>query len=970
MDSAKLRSQGFTLIAALLLLLLMSGIAIGLLLMVNTESRAGGNDLENNLAYHSAEGAIEKMTSDLANTFQSIQAPSAGNITNLAGSPPVTPGVTYPDYSLTPNIDPKTGNLVANYGIIHSGPNQGLFAQIIPVTLKATAMRPLGDEVSMVRTVEVALIPVFQFGVFSETDLAFFNSPNLDFAGRVHTNGDLYMGVASGYTITFHDKVTAYGNVIRQVLPNGLDATAYSDTGTVNVLTGTPGCSTSTTNCRTLAITEGSVVKGPTSAQNTVWPSLSQGNYNGWILDGNYGNPGGTGVKKLSLPFTSSGTQPYEIIRRPPAGETPTTGVGQSRLYNEAEVRVLLADDPAELPGGAADANNIRLANLQTNALAPNYSNGVPTSVPGALPVLASKQPYKTYFAEASTAIPETAGWTNTSVSMAPDWPTVAPSTAHTLLQPPGAPILTTGAAIPALIPLKNTSGAAYPYYTPPAPANTSTWNLIDGYLRVEYRDVNGIYHPVTQEWLQLGFARGTTPPVTAGSNPVNPNAVLIFQQAADRDGDGVADPNGIAPTCNSKGVCSGAKPPEIVKDGNTSSPFYGDGAQATSVTRNNWYPINFYDAREGEVRDTVQPGCTPNGIMNAVELDVGNLRKWLAGNLGGSGAATDWAQDNGYILYFSDRRGMLKNPNGTQTDPVNTKTGDSGLEDSINAASAAGTPDGALEPPIGANSPEDVNGNGKLDNWGAVNIGDGFNVNTSAPVNQYGPVRIASCTTSGRPNWVSGARHVLKLVDGTLGNLPVKPDGTGGFTVASENPVYIFGDYNTSATDLTWGNPKATDPPHAAAGVIADAVTLLSNNWSDTRSLVNPTGATGGRPALTTYYRVAIAAGKNKTFPAPAYTQNGTLYGFGTDGGLHNFLRFLEDWSGQTLNYKGSLVSLYYSTYNTGTFKCCGDAVYHPPTRNYIFDPLFAQPVNMPPGTPMFRDVDNLSYRQDFTPH
>jgi len=28
----------------------------------------------------------------------------------------------------------------------------------------------------------------------------------------------------------------------------------------------------------------------------------------------------------------------------------------------------------------------------------------------------------------------------------------------------------------------------------------------------------------------------------------------------------------------------------------------------------------------------------------------------------------------------------------------------------------------------------------------------------------------------------------------------------------------------------------------------------------------------------------------------------------------------------------------------------------------------LFAQPANLPPGTPMFRDVDNLSYRQDFT--
>jgi hypothetical protein len=39
---------------------------------------------------------------------------------------------------------------------------------------------------------------------------------------------------------------------------------------------------------------------------------------------------------------------------------------------------------------------------------------------------------------------------------------------------------------------------------------------------------------------------------------------------------------------------------------------------------------------------------------------------------------------------------------------------------------------------------------------------------------------------------------------------------------------------------------------------------------------------------------------------------------------------------------------------------------VYNPPNRNYIFDPLFAQPQNLPPGTPMFRNVDNLSYRQN----
>ena len=42
------------------------GIAIGLMMMVTTEGKVGGVDLQNNVAYHNAEGGVEKMTSDLA----------------------------------------------------------------------------------------------------------------------------------------------------------------------------------------------------------------------------------------------------------------------------------------------------------------------------------------------------------------------------------------------------------------------------------------------------------------------------------------------------------------------------------------------------------------------------------------------------------------------------------------------------------------------------------------------------------------------------------------------------------------------------------------------------------------------------------------------------------------------------------------------------------------------------------------
>ena len=66
----------------------------------------------------------------------------------------------------------------------------------------------------------------------------------------------------------------------------------------------------------------------------------------------------------------------------------------------------------------------------------------------------------------------------------------------------------------------------------------------MDGWLRVEYQNAAGVWVPITNEWLALGFARGLVSPTKpvgggAGSNPVHPNAILIFQQQADRDANG-----------------------------------------------------------------------------------------------------------------------------------------------------------------------------------------------------------------------------------------------------------------------------------------------------------------------------------------------------------------------------------------------------------------------------------------------
>jgi hypothetical protein len=901
--SRRRSDQGVALIAVLLLLTLLSAVAVALVYKVNHELHLQRTDMANTLAFYGAEAAMEKMMADLSSLYAQKAAPTNCDITNLQALVPsqIVVGVTYPEYVYNVPV-PNGGGcgaLPTTNQTISSGPNEGLQAQIVPLSLQVTADRLAVEEARLIRRVEIAQIPVFQFGVFSQSDLSYFPGPNFDFSGRVHTNGNLFLAAGGGSTLTFHSKIRAAGDVVRDQLANGNSTLAQGRTGNVLIPTAPSGCDGGQPACRNLQAgpNEGSSTAGPTppyggtGAANPAWNSLSTSRYNSMILSGT------TGAKQLTLPFVQPGVGPIEIIRRPLAGESVTSALGVSRLYNQAQIRVLLSDNPAELPGGTGNAQNIRLANVKTSGAAPDYTNGVP--VAGAS---------NTFFAEGvRKTVTDKKGVVTTLAGPGGEanWSSIPllPPPAEATFVPVNAPLLTSTSTTDALGNI----------------TTTQPWDLLDGYLRVEIRKADGSYAVVTKEWLELGFARGLTPPASGLPNAVHPNAILILQMQADRNANGIIDAG------------------ELVQDAGTASVITG------AATRNNWYPINMYEAREGEFRENQRAttNCSIGGVLNLVEIDVNNLKRWLAGNIGVSGNLAEFTSQNGYILYVSDRRGTVPSPAAG-----NIKTGEYGFEDVINLGSPTGNPNGILE--VG----EDANGNGLLDTYAANFLGLGFGVVQPGSL----PNTPVSCLNTARVNWVSGPRHAVRLVNGSLGNLPVRPDnGLGGFTLASEGLAYVLGNYNANAAGF--------GDPHASSAVLADTVTLLSNNWNDLASLQSPADV-NGRPAATSFFRVAIATGKNINFPTVGAA--GVPQDFGTDGGVHNFLRYLENWGGQTLNYRGSMASLYYSQYGTGVFKCCG-TVYSPPTRNYAFDTDFLDLSKMPPGTPKFRDVVNVGFQQVF---
>ena len=178
------------------------------------------------------------------------------------------------------------------------------------------------------------------------------------------------------------------------------------------------------------------------------------------------------------------------MIRKPQPGESPTSALGSSRLYNKAQIRVLLADTVADLHpergAGALDADDVQFV--------PNTGWNIPLAA-SALNT-AGGQAVGTEFYGMAQTVPSLNNWVNPLGY--PGW------TSYPLLGE-----LTT-AGIPA--------------------GGQGAW------LRVEYLNNTGNWVGVTRKWLSWSFTRQynlppTGPTGTAGADPYNPNAILILQQ-------------------------------------------------------------------------------------------------------------------------------------------------------------------------------------------------------------------------------------------------------------------------------------------------------------------------------------------------------------------------------------------------------------------------------------------------------
>jgi len=207
----------------------------------------------------------------------------------------------------------------------------------------------------------------------------------------------------------------------------------------------------------------------------------------------------------------------------------------------------------------------------------------------------------------------------------------------------------------------------------------------------------------------------------------------------------------------------------------------------------------------------------------------------------------------------------------------------------------------------------------GKLITWNATN-------NLLRPIVPFGDVTIIY--VDDQRSQTSSTQPGVRLVNGQT----ILPKG---LTVATPKPLYIQGHYNAPSAALGTHNTSNALP----ASVVADAVTILSPNWVDSKS----GNALSSRTATATTVNAAFLAGVVPT-TSGSYS-----------GGLENFPRFLESWTNIKFTYNGSMVVMYPSQFANAPWTGTG-TYYNPPTRDWALDLNFTNPAKLPPGTPTTR--------------
>ncbi len=970
---ARSSERGAALVTSILILAMLGAIAVTVLAVVSKEAKIAGSDLKRTQTFYAAASGIEKMTTDFSGLFQVTSRPTAAQLHAIEDAwPQELQAEGYQFDQLIGLDDNALASMRQTQGItndayprvtIPGGPFNGLSASVAPYILSSRAFRDDGTEVALTRQMNNYLIPIFQFGMFSNDDLSLHPGAQFSFNGRVHANGNIYVNGI----VTFEAKVTSANELIYDVTRNGvvrLGANVAMKVGTVRVPL-TMGSMFGGPNIVGAVNGERGYFPGsPDGSVNTSWDSTSIGAPTG--VPNQFGGQlqtRTTGASALLLPMQLNGTSTREIIKRRTPADPQV--VRDSRYHSKSQIRILIDDENP----GLADTSGIPAG------------QGVALSTFDPIPL--PNAPAAAGGGRALWRINDDKNYRDTAATC--------------VLQQQGAGVgqALTVRGVKAATQAVNLNGDA---------TNIPAGAGLSGRILIQIIDDTGTVRDITREILSLGMTVGEPNAIVTLQRPlwaaftqgsrdasaasnVAPDGTVYFNNLTDIVNNTYIAADGQIQTTPGPGQDVNYGYLTGLVDDAVGQPQRNDTPPAMTVTdwgTANWVnnkewnaivPINVYNVREGCINAVGCDAVYERGITNVVELNMKNLARWLDGVydtnllLGTAAISTNVANPNGFTVYVSDRRGDRVKPTMNLANVVVDSS--NGMVDNEDIYG----PNGALDPG------EDVQSTGAL-------VKDINELPDQAVLNGvYGAdVTMRALTVAAWTNPNNYFRRAVRLFNGermTLAAGGGRLSSTQGITLATENPMYIWGNYNTTGIDVAppAGTSSLNDiaaPFHylgsqVPSSLISDAFFPLSKTWSDSCSAMYP-GNTGNRladrslPAVNpqleeTAVRAGIIAGNNLAALAGVPDAGTSAAESKLNGGMHNFPRFLERW-GARWNFVGSLIPLYRSTQAVGQYNA-DSTIYGAPVRNWAFDSSFLDPNKLPPSTPQFQYVQPTAFRQ-----
>jgi hypothetical protein len=191
--------------------------------------------------------------------------------------------------------------------------------------------------------------------------------------------------------------------------------------------------------------------------------------------------------------------------------------------------------------------------------------------------------------------------------------------------------------------------------------------------------------------------------------------------------------------------------------------------------------------------------------------------------------------------------------------------------------------------------------------------------------------------------------------------------DLPGAFTVATDRPIYVQGDYNN------YGGDNFRQP----ASLVGDVITVLSNNCDDRPKPLDPTKLLTTNKSIdcgvTAGQKVATPTTTNAAYLSFTDQSSGNIDGSWSgvvdySGGLNNYMRMVENWAGQLYTYRGSFVSLGIPQEFDGNYLAGGaGGYYNVPNRNFGFDTNFNSFNLLPPLTPRVIYLQQETFKRSY---